>query len=755
MRIFQAALDKSGQVRESYLRGACGNDRELRAEVDSLLSHHDPRTIAPVKKLERALTGLHKVGGKRGRSPFASPDPERLRAAAIAIALAVLLAALGYFLNAGIESRLRRNLGAQLQATLDSNVAALTNWLELQRSEVRNWATHPQLEEGFPALVALAQSPDQSLDDLRKSEVHETLLELVTPFVAREDVRAINATDRNGLLVFTSRRERRDRFQLSSAGKKQISPVFIGQSVLLPPTRGQTLVQEEVSAANNEPIILIGSPIQDDKDHTIGGLFVSIESGKDFTHLLNLGRAGDLGDTYAFGSQGQLLSASRYEQQLKKIGLLESDEKGASVLRIELRDPGVDLTTGQKSPWPLTQRPLTYMASSAVSGMDGMNLDGYRDFRGVKVVGAWKWLEKYGFGVATEIEFNEAYSVLDYVRRILGTLFSLLVLTAGIAFVSSLSVLRLKRAVGVARQLGQYTLEKLIGEGGMGKVYKARHALLRRPTAVKVLDGQEADEATIARFEREVQLASSLTHPNTVEIFDYGRTPDDVFYFAMEYLPGITLEGLVRRDGAIEAPRVLYILRQLLSSLAEAHGRGMIHRDIKPANVILCERGGEADFVKVVDFGLAKDLSFNIAPQITQTGLISGTPLYIAPECLDDPSKSSPRSDIYAVGVVTFYLLTGRNLFSGANALAILQKVAHDQPPRASDFIHKGIPPELDDLVFRCVAKDPAQRPASVAEMLEVIQSLMKTHVWTQEDARRWWRAFEKEPGASSGHVRS
>ncbi len=755
MQIFQDALDRSGQGREAYLKLACGNDRELRAEVESLLGHHDTRTIAPVRKLERGLTADRAKKGRRGAAALASPDPDFLRASLIAILLAILLAALGYLLNAGIESRLRKNLGAQLQATLDSNVAAVTNWLELQRYEVQEWAAHPQLRAGFPILVELAKSPDKSLDDLRQSEIHKALLDLVTPFVHRDDVIAVNATDTSGLLVFTSRRDRRERFQLSPTGSKLIAPVFIGQTVLLPPTRGQTLIQEEMPEDTHKPIILVGSPIQDNKDHTVGGLFVSIESGLEFTKLLDLGRAGEHGDTYAFGPQGQMLSASRYETQLKAIGLLNSDEPGASVLNVELRDPGVDLTAGQKIPASLAQRPLTAMAASAVTGTDGMNLDGYRDYRGVKVVGAWKWLDKYGFGVTTEIEYDEAYSVLNYVRRILGTVFGLLVVTAGLAYLSSLSVARLRREVGEARQLGQYTLEKLIGQGGMGRVYKARHALLRRPTAVKVLDGQEADKSAVARFEREVQLASSLTHPNTVEIFDYGRTPDDVFYFAMEYLPGITLDGLVRRDGAIGVARVLYILRQLLASLAEAHGRGLIHRDIKPANVILCERGGEVDFVKVVDFGLAKELAFDTAPQITQTGLISGTPLYIAPECLDDPNKSSPSSDIYAVGVVAFYLLTGRELFTGANALVVLQKVAHDPPPRSSDVVHEGIPPELDDLVYRCVSKNPAERPASVGEMLEVVQSLMKTYVWTQEDARRWWQAFESEPAHAGEHTRS
>jgi eukaryotic-like serine/threonine-protein kinase len=335
---------------------------------------------------------------------------------------------------------------------------------------------------------------------------------------------------------------------------------------------------------------------------------------------------------------------------------------------------------------------------------------------------------------------SDSYVALTHVRRTFWTVFSLLATSAALAFGFALSTARLRREVGAARQLGQYTLEELIGEGGMGKVYKAKHAFLRRPTAVKVLDRARADRTTIARFEREVQLTSSLTHPNTVEIYDYGRTEDEVFFFAMEYLPGVTLDALVRSEGRICPARVLHILRQMLGSLAEAHALGLVHRDIKPANVILCQRGGLSDFVKVVDFGLAMDPSFNLTPQITQTGLISGTPLYIAPECLDDPTTVSARSDLYAVGVVAFYLLTGRDLFVAASPMDIFRCVANDARPRPSDCVPNSIPSELDELVFRCVAKDPTERPESARDMLSAVASIAANHVWSEDDADCWWR---------------
>jgi serine/threonine-protein kinase len=290
------------------------------------------------------------------------------------------------------------------------------------------------------------------------------------------------------------------------------------------------------------------------------------------------------------------------------------------------------------------------------------------------------------------------------------------------------------------RQLGQYTLEEKIGEGGMGTVYKARHAMLRRPTAVKLLNRESATPETIARFEREVQFTSQLTHPNTVEIYDYGRTPGGVFYYAMEYLPGLTLARLVELDGGVPPARAIYILRQICASLEEAHERGLIHRDIKPLNVILCERGRQADFVKVLDFGLVKDVVTPEQMQITLPEVVAGTPLYVAPERLRDPDRIDARSDIYSIGVIGFNLLTGRDTFSGRTVMEMCQHVMHSTPPRPSQHAAFDVPEALDRLIGDCLARDPADRPQSVTQMIEILDSIPEANAWGQMEARRWWQ---------------
>jgi eukaryotic-like serine/threonine-protein kinase len=754
-QLFQAALDIDASQRDQFLRDACGHDHELRDEIWSLLSHHDSETIISPRA---AAEETHLAPNTPAKNPLArlaplrwkDADPRGLRASAVALVVALGLLALGLWLNAGVARRLRTNLSGQLQSTLDSNVAALTMWLETQQQESEKYATDARVRHALPAIAESARSPGSLPDSLPETQPYRDMLDAVSPLLERDDIADVGATDTAGKVLFSARYPVSLLHRVSPAGEAPLAAIIAGRPAMLPPIQGNSLVNDVKLEIEKIPIIIVGYPVRDEEGTIVGGLFLSIESERDFTRLLDLGRSGLRSDTYAFGRQGQLLSASRYEPDLRKIGLLDDSQTSTSVLQVKLLDPGVDLTAGRSAAPSLDARPLTRMAASAIAGNDGIDLDGYRDYRGVEVVGAWNWLEKYGFGVATEIEYDEAYAALKYVRRSLWTLFSLASISALVAMAFALSAARLRREIGVARQLGPYSLEELIGEGGMGKVYKARHALLKRPTAVKVLEGARADPMAIARFEREVQTASSLSHPNTVEIYDYGRSEEGIFYFAMEYLPGVNLEELIRREGPICPARALHILRQILGSLSEAHRQGLIHRDMKPGNVILCERGGVSDFVKVVDFGLAKEPPSNLSAEITHPGLISGTPLYIAPELLDDPQSLSPRSDVYAVGAVGFYLLTGRELFVAANNLEIFHCALRGDRPRPSDVVPDGIPPALDELIHRCVAKDPADRPASASDMLAVVDAIIVDNPWSQADADRCWQRLSARTGAST-----
>jgi serine/threonine-protein kinase len=451
-------------------------------------------------------------------------------------------------------------------------------------------------------------------------------------------------------------------------------------------------------------------------------------------------------DVYAFDETGLLLTTSRYREVLRGAGLLAPDARTAA-FNVRLRDPGVDLRTYEGTPADYGERELTRLVATAIASRRGDDptqrrgelLEPYRNYIGREVIGAWQWLPEYDIGVAIELVASEAYAPLRYLRIAVLMIFGLLVLAVGAALGSTFSLARLDREV---RQLGQYKIERKIDEGGMATVYRAVHALLKRPTAIKILKPALATDEVIARFEREVTLASRLEHPATVEIFDYGRTRDGTFYYAMEYIDGITLAKLVEKDGAQPVARVAHILRQICESLREAHGKGLIHRDVKPQNVMLCERGGESDVVKVLDFGLIKDVRATDTRDITQYARILGTPLYMSPERVRDPAVADSRADIYAVGAVAYFLLTGRRLFDAPNELELQRVVLEVEAPRVCAAARQPIPPALDDLVARCLAKDAEARPQRVEELIEVFDALLREHPWTRDDATRWWQDF-------------
>jgi hypothetical protein len=306
----------------------------------------------------------------------------------------------------------------------------------------------------------------------------------------------------------------------------------------------------------------------------------------------------------------------------------------------------------------------------------------------------------------------------------------------------------LERKVKEAGQLGPYTLESKLGSGGMGIVYLARHALLRRPTAVKLLPPGKAGADAIKRFEREVQLTSQLTHPNVVAIYDYGRTPDGVFYYAMEYLEGTDLDKLVKDHGALPPARVRHILRQAADALAEAHAIKLIHRDIKPANILLMSKGRQHDQVKVCDFGLVKELRpDNNAPSLSNVATLIGTPLYISPESITDPRKVDHRSDLYALGAVAYFLLTGTTAVKGRGLVEVCAWHMYEKPEPPSARVKTPIPASLEQLVLKCLEKDPAKRPQSAAELVEALDAATDIPPWTAADARAAW---SREPKASA-----
>jgi hypothetical protein len=323
---------------------------------------------------------------------------------------------------------------------------------------------------------------------------------------------------------------------------------------------------------------------------------------------------------------------------------------------------------------------------------------------------------------------------LMLVHHTLAIVFSAVAATWGVRTMGAL-----REQAYEAQRIGQYKLKRLLGRGGMGEVHLAEHLMLRRPCAIKLISPAKAgDPEALARFEREVQATARLTHWNTVEIYDYGRTEDGVFYYVMEYLPGLNLQQIVERGGPLPPERVIHLLTQTADALAEAHCRGMVHRDIKPANIFAASRGGVDDVVKLLDFGLVRDQRSQTEELgVTQAGVITGSPLFMSPEQASGETPDA-RSDIYSLGITGYYLLTGRVPFESDKPIKVIMAHVQQPVPPMSTF-GVTVPPDLEAVIQRCLEKDPTRRFQSAGKLQAALKLCDDADAWTREMAADWW----------------
>lgn len=745
--LFHRSADLSAQARRELLDRECGDDVELRHEVESLLQNDLSRTLiafsdTTVADFSRSPTArtLRGVAARQFRqfkslTKHLSPQGHLAIGALLS---GILLTLLAYFGNRSVHSFQRELRREAINEIVDSKVTGLRMWLEHETAKAESWARSDRLQNQIGQLVELARQSNLPASSLAESPIQQQIRDELES-LSNDEVH-FSIWDRRHILIADTFEG--DRIGQSSTpwGAGVLATVFGGESQLFAFDRDNSINRFDESI-EVEPHLGIVTPIRDGEGQVIAALMIHDEHSREAgSRILRMVRLGESGESYIFNRNGLMLSESRFSKQLQEFGLLPDDPDWSAVRSIYLRDPGGDLSAGFIPDEPQSAWPLTKMARLCTSGHDGDDLDGYRDYRGVLVVGAWRWVDDLEFGVATEIDFREAEPGLRVLYWETVVVFVLFAVCLGFALFSYYSVHRLRQRVGENGKLGQYRLEKQIGEGGMGKVFKATHELLKRPTAVKLLKPELIDQQSILRFEREARLVSQLEHANTIRVYDYGSTPEGLFYFVMEYIDGLSLGELVELETALPPSRCILLLRQICCSLREAHQAGLVHRDIKPSNIMVCERAGEFDFVKVLDFGLVKPTESPLSQKITSTNLIAGTPQYLAPERLVTPETNDPRSDIYALGAVVFYLLTGRDFIEGNSLAKMLLQVVEMPPLRPSEITDVSIPQELDDLVFRCLAKDPSDRPDSVTEIIATLDRIRPASPWSESDAASWWK---------------
>jgi hypothetical protein len=601
-----------------------------------------------------------------------------LRAVLGVVALIGCLALVELFVRQRLERTLRDQLGAVMDATRDASVQDVQTWVGI----------------GLRGMNALSR--DANVRRLAAGCAQNALCEpyraQLAPYLAASGLGNARLVDRRGGLLARLESERP---QLDANVIKRLSQMSVGPYVV-----GAALDQAE-------PALLYAAPL--------GGevLLVAEQPLGPLSKQISATRVGRTGETCTFDAQGRMLTKSRFltPEQAKQPAF-------------QLREPGGSLTQA---------------VALALSNTSGRQLDGYLDFRGVRVVGAYRFLPEHGIGVVSEVDYDDAYRTLTSVTRAFMALGGLLAFVLAVALALYARDAGLRKRVAVAEEranrYGQYQIEAKLGSGGMGAVYLANHALLRRKAAIKLLRTDVTSPDALERFEREVQVTSTLTHPNTVAIYDYGRTDDGTFYYVMEHLDGFDLQRLVALTGPLPQARVLSLLRQVCGSLAEAHAAGVVHRDIKPANLFVCTRGGVADTIKVLDFGIVHvgTVDRNEEP------IVLGTPEYMAPELFESATRASAQSDLYSLGICAYYLLTGAPPFSGGATMDIGRAHLADTPPPLQELLGEDVDHELEAAIQACIRKAPTARPSSANALITLLNRSKLAQQWSASDAAAWW----------------
>ncbi len=675
-----------------------------------------------------------------------------VRQSLIVVALCAIVAGAAYWMHRAVEQSLRDLRAQGLPALLEAKTKSLEVFIAERRSDAERWARDSQATA--LTLDLTRRNPQMPAADLCRSPEGVAWRELFTSIVRDDGVAAVNAVNRNGRIIASTLPELCGLQAQPRTAAPALAQVFAGRTQFIRPFSADTQLVAAQPFRNARPLAWVETPVRDASGTVVAALGFATYVDRDFDSILSTARPGDTGEAYAFDETGTLLSDVRDVRGLRDAGLLP-DGSSRTAFVLKLRDPGTELGVGNASPravaeWPLTRPVALALAASAApaSGvpMRGVQLDPYRNYRGAEVIGAWRWLPDERMGVVAEVGLDEAYAPLRYVRHALAGVLVLLVLTAGWAMWSTLTLSRLMREPAAGRKIGAYRLERELAQGGTATVHLARHALLKRPTAIKILKRHMATDEISARFEREVRLVSELRHPNTIEIYDYGHTPDGLLFYAMEYVEGLTLEALIASEAALPFERMRHIILQVCAALTEVHAKGMIHRDIKPDNVMVCERGGEFDFVKLLDFGIVKRIEASASADVRENRVLTrqvrllGTPAYMAPERIGAPSGVDARADIYGVGALVFFLVAGRPPFVGTDEAELLREVIATPVPHLATIV-PGTPAALDDLVVRCLAKSPRERPGSVRDIAAVLEGL-RLPPWTREDARQWWESW-------------
>jgi len=803
--LFLEAEELPSDQQAAYIDSNCDGDEELAAEVRSLLSEHDANSARlegerqidvmgslssrqgadeRVRNLESSgagsrgqrdeggassanatLVGAQQTHatprhGKTQRQPPSAsemPPPKTVLWAKQSkqarrfnsswfLAAAILPTVLvGWLTYRTVDNMVRTNVRNNLAGLADGLALSTNRFLQDQAELVQSWSRQKQIRDAVLGLEKIGRT-DDPLDALKEAPQSDVIMAQLQYLSGRPDIKFV-VWDRTGTTLASWLPDRADVGNpIVEDQANGLARVFRDETILFGPAR--LLKNTEGFVPETDlPVMAPIVPVRDDKDRVVAAMLVrGFGMFSAFDRVFADTAASASKDVYAIDAEGLMVTNGSGASQAAESNRLQlPTEEAATRLRVAAPDSPLSSksSTADDDDQDRLVLPLTYSAARVVRAKNGETIEAYRNYVGDDVVGAWRWLERWNVGIIVEESSREAFAATRVVRSGFLSLGGLLAITAITA--AGRIARRSAKRQALLHPLSRYEILGELGSGGMGVVYKARHRQLGRDTALKVLRGDRRHPDDQARFDREAKLAATLTSPHCVRIYDYGSSVDGESYCVMEYLRGLTLHEVVVRSGHQSFGRSLFILRQICDAIGEAHSRGLMHRDLKPQNVMLSHDPAAGDWAVVFDFGLAKPVDTNSDLFNTAETIWSGTPMYMAPERFREPERNDPRSDIYAIGCIAYFLISGHPPFSECDPESMFALILNEHPIRMSTHRGEDVPDSLMGFVRKCMAKSLDERYQSIQELSSAIDKMRVFHGWTGEDADTWWQIHGNE----------
>ncbi|NME68804.1 serine/threonine-protein kinase [Flammeovirga aprica] len=740
-------LEKEEAVK--LIHEKCEGDEELLKEVLSL--YQEFTTYTPKDNESSLQSHIQPIKEDNTSSLYSNVTNKLLknkysRLIVILISLTLLLV-LGYFVRKQIYIDVFNQEIEEKTAQLNSTSKIIYDWVNNEKRIAKEIASTNMIKK-FAILI----------DSLQKAELpNEEYLNKIKPY--NQTINKLKDIMGVDYLCILHKSELKITYNTwNSDTSDELSPLINkhlgkkvfdfytelkkGKTLFAPPIHVTESLLEEDTLINRFSDCAIGTPIYNYENEIIGFVLTVTLAKNQFSNLFKNTVYGRSSEAYALNTDGYLISESRFTEELRAIGFLKHE---TAIYHLSGLNPGVNVMKGEvpqeeEINWLLTATSLKFHEyyNGLIKENSGSINHVYKDYRGVDVIGVWKWLDDLDFGIVVKEDAADALLMIQKMDWILGLLYFIICLLCFFLYHSNIRILKFNSKI---KKLGQFTLVNKIGEGGFGVVYKAEHSLMKMPVAIKLLKKEFNTEDNIKRFEREVMATSMLKHPNTIKIYDYGTSNEGNFYYVMEYIDGITLAKIIERDQVFPISRVIYILLEIAYSLREAHHKNLAHRDIKPMNIILSKQGEAYDQVKLLDFGLVKELTPN--SEHTAFHKVGGTPLYMAPERLRDPKNSDSKVDIYSLGILGFYMLNGRLMIE-----ILSQRVLSGQESVEKKDIEKlvdreDIPEDLYALLVQCIQFDPEERVQTIDDLILQLEEIAQRFNWTKKDAQKWWKTYD------------